>query len=32
MVLNILNRESLAGSFPDAKIEGEIIVVRQALY
>jgi hypothetical protein len=31
MVYNILNGDSLAYSFPDAKIEGEIIVVREAL-
>jgi hypothetical protein len=31
MVFNILNGDSLAYSFPDAKIEGEIIVVREAL-
>jgi hypothetical protein len=31
MTYNILNGDSLAYSFPDAKIEGEIIVVREAL-
>ena len=31
MVYNILNGDSLAHSFPDAKIEGEIIVVREGL-
>ncbi len=31
MVYNILNGDSLAFSFPDAKIEGNIIVVREAL-
>ena len=31
MVYNILNGDSLAYSFPDAKIEGEIIVVREGL-
>jgi hypothetical protein len=31
MQYNILNGDSLAYSFPDAKIEGEIIVVREAL-
>jgi hypothetical protein len=31
MVYNILNGDSLAYSFPDAKIEGEIVVVREAL-
>ncbi|MES1221711.1 MAG: DUF1835 domain-containing protein [Bacteroidota bacterium] len=31
MVYNILNGDSLAYSFPDAKIEGEIIVAREAL-
>ena len=31
MVYNILNGDSLAYSFPDANIEGEIIVVREAL-
>lgn len=31
MVYNVLNGDSLAYSFPDAKIEGEIIVVREAL-
>jgi hypothetical protein len=31
MVYNILNGDSLAYSFPDAKIEGEMIVVREAL-
>jgi hypothetical protein len=31
MVYNILNGDSLAYSFPDAKIEGDIIVVREAL-
>lgn len=31
MVYNILNGDSLAYSFPDAKIDGEIIVVREAL-
>ncbi len=30
MVYNILNGDSLAHSFPDTKIEGEIIVVREA--
>lgn len=30
MVYNILNGDSLAYNFPDAKIEGEIIVVREA--
>lgn len=31
MVYNILNGDSLAYSFPDAKIEGDVIVVREAL-
>ena len=31
MVYNILNGDSLAYSFPGAKIEGEIIVVREGL-
>lgn len=31
MIYNILNGDSLAYSFPDAKIEGEVIVVREAL-
>ena len=31
MVYNILNGDSLAYSFPDAKIDGEIIVVREGL-
>ena len=31
MVYNILNGDSLANSFPDAKIEGDIIVVREGL-
>ena len=31
MVYNILNGDSLAYSFPDSKIEGDIIVVREAL-
>jgi len=31
MVYNILNGDSLAYSFPETKIEGEIIVVREAL-
>lgn len=31
MVYNILNGDALAYSFPDAKIEGEIIVVREGL-
>jgi hypothetical protein len=31
MVYNILNGDSLAYSFPDAKIEGDIVVVREAL-
>jgi hypothetical protein len=31
MVYHILNGDSLAYSFPDAKIEGEIIVIREAL-
>lgn len=31
MIYNILNGDSLAYSFPDAKIEGDIIVVREAL-
>jgi hypothetical protein len=31
MVYNILNGDSLAYNFPDAKIEGDIIVVREAL-
>ena len=31
MVYNILNGDSLAYSFPDTKIEGEIIVVREGL-
>ncbi|MES2645577.1 MAG: DUF1835 domain-containing protein [Bacteroidota bacterium] len=31
MVYHILNGDSLAYSFPDAKVEGEIIVVREAL-
>ena len=31
MVYNILNGDSLAYSFPDAKIKGEIIVVREGL-
>ena len=31
MIYNILNGDSLAHSFPDAKIEGDIIVVREAL-
>lgn len=31
MVYNILNGDSLAYSFPDAKIEGNIIVIRESL-
>ncbi len=31
MIYNILNGDSLAYSFPDTKIEGEVIVVREAL-
>jgi hypothetical protein len=31
MVYNILNGDALAYSFPDAKIVGETIVVREAL-
>ena len=31
MIYNILNGDSLAHSFPDAKIEGDIIVVRESL-
>ena len=31
MIYNILNGDSLAHSFPDAKIEGDIIVMREAL-
>ena len=31
MIYNILNGDSLAHSFPDAKIEGDIIVAREAL-
>ena len=31
MVYNILNGDSLAYSFPDAKIEGNIIVIREGL-
>src|SRR5690349_1245447 len=31
MVYHILNGDSMAYSFPDTKIEGEIIVVREAL-
>jgi len=31
MIYNILNGDSLAHSFPDAKIEGDIIIVREAL-
>src|SRR5215213_97717 len=31
MIYNILNGDSLAHSFPDAKIAGDIIVVREAL-
>ena len=31
MVFNILNGDSLAYSFADTKIEGDIIVVREAL-
>lgn len=31
MIYNILNGDSLAYSFPDAKIEGDIIVAREAL-
>ncbi|MFT3823654.1 MAG: hypothetical protein QM731_07025 [Chitinophagaceae bacterium] len=31
MVYHILNGDSLAYSFPDAKIEGDIVVVREAL-
>lgn len=31
MIYNILNGDALAYSFPDAKIEGEIIVVREGL-
>lgn len=31
MVYNVLNGDSLAYSFPDAKIEGEVIVVREGL-
>jgi len=31
MIYNILNGDSLAHSFPDANIEGDIIVVREAL-
>jgi hypothetical protein len=31
MIFNILNGDSLAHSFPDTKIEGDIIVVREAL-
>ncbi len=31
MVYNILNGDSLAYSFPDAKIEGDVIVAREGL-
>lgn len=31
MIYNILNGDSLAYSFPDTKIEGDVIVVREAL-
>lgn len=31
MIYNILNGDALAYSFPDAKIEGDMIVVREAL-
>ena len=31
MIYNILNGDSLAYSFPETKIEGDIIVVREAL-
>jgi hypothetical protein len=31
MVYNILNGDSLAYSFQDAKIEGDVIVIREAL-
>lgn len=31
MTYNILNGDSLAYSFPDAKIDGEIVVIREAL-
>jgi hypothetical protein len=31
MVYNILNGDALANSFPDTKIEGDIIVVREGL-
>jgi hypothetical protein len=31
MVYNRLNGDALAHSFPDTKIEGDIIVVREAL-
>src|ERR1041384_1190090 len=31
MIYNILNGDALAYSFPDAKIEGDIIVTREAL-
>lgn len=31
MIYNILNGDSLAHSFPDAKIEGDVIVVREGL-
>lgn len=31
MIYNILNGDSLAYSFPDAKIEGDIIVIREGL-
>ncbi|WP_346318077.1 hypothetical protein [Chitinophaga sp. YIM B06452] len=31
MIYNILNGDSLAYSFPDAKIEGDVIVVREGL-
>ena len=31
MIYNILNGDSLAYSFPDAGIEGDVIVIREAL-
>lgn len=31
MIYNILNGDALAYSFPDAKIEGDVIVVREGL-
>ena len=31
MIYNILNGDPLAYSFPEAKIDGEIIVVREGL-